>query len=111
MPTLAVSIGEPSGIGPEVIIAAWRMRKAAALPAFYVLGDAALLAARAGRLGLNIPIVETTPAEAAARFDAALPVVPLENWLVDAPRSEERREGEGCSARGARSAEQVTHGG
>ncbi|MCT8990857.1 4-hydroxythreonine-4-phosphate dehydrogenase PdxA [Chelativorans sp. SCAU2101] len=85
MPTLAVSIGEPSGIGPEVIIAAWRMRKAAALPAFYVLGDAALLAARAGRLGLNIPIVETTPAEAAARFDAALPVVPLENWLVDAP--------------------------
>ena len=85
MPALALSIGEPSGIGPEIILAAWQQRREAALPAFYVLGDAELLAARARRLGLDIPIIETRPAETAARFDAALPVVPLENRLVDAP--------------------------
>lgn len=85
MPALALSIGEPSGIGPEIILAAWQQRREAALPAFYVLGDAELLAARARRLGLDIPIIETMPAETAAQFDAALPIVPLENRLVDAP--------------------------
>lgn len=83
--SLALTIGEPAGIGPEILLAAWQARKAQALPAFFVLGDPALIAARARRLNLDIPIVETTPAEGAAHFDATLPVVPLENRLADTP--------------------------
>lgn len=84
-PPLAVSIGEPAGIGPEILLAAWSARKALALPAFYVLGDTELLAARARRVGLDVPIRETTPESAEEAFSAALPVVPLENRLSDVP--------------------------
>ncbi|MFC6488776.1 4-hydroxythreonine-4-phosphate dehydrogenase PdxA [Nitratireductor sp. GCM10026969] len=81
---LAVTIGEPAGIGPEILIAVWQSRSET-LPAFYVLGDAALIAARARRLKIDVPIAETTPEEAAAHFGSALPVVALENRLEDAP--------------------------
>lgn len=52
---LAVSIGEPAGIGPELLLKAWLLRKERLLPPFYVLGDKALLQARASRLGLEVP--------------------------------------------------------
>ncbi|WEX07620.1 4-hydroxythreonine-4-phosphate dehydrogenase PdxA [Chelativorans sp. AA-79] len=84
-PALALTVGDPSGIGPEILLLAWQGRKAAALPPFYVLGDPALLAARARRLGLDIPIAEIAPEEAGSRFSEALPIVPIENRLVDTP--------------------------
>ena len=65
MTALALSVGDPSGIGPEIAIAAFLARKAVALPAFYLLADPALIASRASRLGVSLPIVETTPAQAA----------------------------------------------
>ena len=82
---LALSIGDPSGIGPEIALAAWQRRDADALPAFYLLGDPALLAARAKTLGMDVPLSEVTPADAERTFATALPVVSLENRLVDAP--------------------------
>jgi len=85
MSILALTMGEPSGIGPEILLLAWLNRKREALPPFYVLGDPALLAARARLLKLDIPIVEAEPEGAAAQFETALPVVPLENRLEDAP--------------------------
>lgn len=82
---LALSIGDPSGIGPEIALAAWSRSKADEVPAFYLLGDAALLAARARTLGLDVPMAETTPAAVMDIFATALPVVPLQDPMIDAP--------------------------
>ena len=82
---LALSIGDPSGIGPDIALAAWQRRKADALPAFYLLGDPALLAARARSLGLDVTLAEVSSAESPKAFANALPVVALKNRLVDAP--------------------------
>jgi 4-hydroxythreonine-4-phosphate dehydrogenase len=72
---LALTLGEPAGIGPDITIAAWLRRKELSLPPFYLLGDAAFLGERAKRLGLNIPIAHVKAEQAAAAFGDALPVV------------------------------------
>jgi 4-hydroxythreonine-4-phosphate dehydrogenase len=74
---LALTIGEPAGIGPDITLAAWSRRRETALPGFYVLGDPAHLRRRAERLRLDVPIITVTPAQALATFDDALPVVDL----------------------------------
>lgn len=84
-PPLALTAGDPSGIGPEMAIAAWLRRTDHAVPPFYLLSDPASVAASARRVGLDIPIVETTSSEAAARFADALPVVPLTARFIDTP--------------------------
>jgi len=70
---LALTQGEPAGVGPELALQAWAAR--AQLPAFFVVGDAALLADRARRLGLAVPIAPCVPRDAARVFTEALPVV------------------------------------
>lgn len=82
---LALSVGDPSGIGPETAIAAWARRQSDGLPAFYLLADPALIEARARLIGANVQIARTTPAQAAAAFGAALPVVPLAARFADRP--------------------------
>ena len=51
---LAVSLGDPSGIGPDILLNAWTNRKAHALPKFFVAGDIAFLQRRAKLLKLDI---------------------------------------------------------
>lgn len=82
---IALSIGDPSGIGPEIALAAWAQRKQHALPPFFILGDPALLNARASQLGIDIPLSVCQPSEALQRFDHHLPVVPLAHRLTDKP--------------------------
>ena len=72
---LALTSGEPAGIGPDVTIAAWQRRHELKLPAFYLLGDEALVARRASALGADIRIAGVHSDEAAAVFADALPVV------------------------------------
>ena len=74
---LALTIGEPAGIGPDIVLAAWARRKEFNLPAFYVLGDPAYLARRAARLGLEVPIETVEPSATLKVFARALPVVTL----------------------------------
>src|SRR6187549_560671 len=74
---LALTLGEPAGIGPDITLAAWTHRSKLDLPAFYVLADPQCLARRAARLGIDVPIEVVTPETAAAAFARALPVVPL----------------------------------
>ena len=83
--SLALSVGDPSGIGPETAIAAWMGRKAGNVPAFYLLTDPALIEARARLIGAGIAIAETTPEAAAGLFDEALPVVALAARFSDTP--------------------------
>jgi 4-hydroxythreonine-4-phosphate dehydrogenase len=82
---LALTAGDPSGIGPEIALAVWRLRDEARLPSFYLACDPALLAARSKRLGLDIPIAETEPDEAASLFRDRLPVVALSARFTDRP--------------------------
>lgn len=72
---LALTIGEPAGIGPDIAIAAWLKRHELDLPAFYLIGDSAFIAARAGILGVDISTADTSAEDAAGVFADALPVV------------------------------------
>lgn len=80
---LALTAGDPSGVGPEIVLAAWEMRERLSLPPFYVLSDPALLENRAARLGKTIAIETVEPQHAAGVFSRALPVVPLSERFVD----------------------------
>ena len=82
---LAVSCGDPSGIGPDIILTAWIKRVSAGLTAFFCIGDPDQLAARARLLDLDVPIRAVEPENAAATFNDALPVVPLSNRLEERP--------------------------
>src|SRR4051794_31939854 len=72
---LALTSGEPAGIGPDIAIKAWLRRGELDLPPFYLRGDRAFLADRARLLGLNIELAESCPEDAVATFSKALPVV------------------------------------
>jgi 4-hydroxythreonine-4-phosphate dehydrogenase len=74
---LALTLGEPAGIGPDLTLALWRRRVELDLPPFYVIGDIDFLTLRAKALGLDVPMIAVTPAKACAAFERALPVVPL----------------------------------
>jgi 4-hydroxythreonine-4-phosphate dehydrogenase len=72
---LALTSGEPAGIGPDIAIKAWLHRHELKLPAFYLLGDRNFFAARAKALGLEIKLAEVRAEETLDTFPNALPVV------------------------------------
>src|SRR4051794_19347977 len=74
---LALTFGEPAGIGLDISLTAWRQRHERHLPPFYMIADPRYLAERAGLLGLDVDIAEIEPQAAVATFERALPVVPL----------------------------------
>jgi 4-hydroxythreonine-4-phosphate dehydrogenase len=82
-PPLAMTMGDPAGIGPELALAAWRDRTRTT--PFFVLAPPAVLAAAARRLGFDAPVIETDPALAAGEFSKGLPVVPLRNSVEAEP--------------------------
>ena len=71
---LALTLGEPAGIGPDITIKAWLRRDELKLPPFYLIGDRASLARRAEVLGLKITLADSSPEDAAAVFPDPLPV-------------------------------------
>jgi 4-hydroxythreonine-4-phosphate dehydrogenase len=78
VPPLAVSLGDPAGVGPELLAEAWFRRGEAGLPPFFAVGGAGLLAAAAEGRGLAAPIqIIGDPSEAAAVFADALPVLDI----------------------------------
>src|SRR5881275_3213864 len=79
LPPLAVSLGDPAGIGPEVIAKCWDNRSVFALPPFVAIGDPRSIAAVWDG---PIELVED-PRQADAAFDYGLPVIQL-----NAPRSD-----------------------
>ncbi len=72
---LALTSGEPAGIGPDIALAAWLRRGEFDLPPFYLLGDRGFFAERAKILGLKIDLVDVAPEDAAKAFATTLPVV------------------------------------
>jgi 4-hydroxythreonine-4-phosphate dehydrogenase len=72
---LALTSGEPAGIGPDITIKAWLRRDELKLPAFYLVGDRDSVGKRAEVLGLKVKLADVEPEDAAAVFADALPVV------------------------------------
>lgn len=78
MAPLALTLGDPAGIGPELALAAWLARGGPnPLPPFFVVADPAFLERLALRLDRLVPVAEVDPETAAEVFPRALPVVPL----------------------------------
>ena len=73
-PPLALSLGDPAGIGPEITAKAWRALRETG-PVFMVVGDAQALESAPGGA---VPVaVVTGPDEAARVFGDAVPVLDL----------------------------------
>lgn len=85
MRALALTIGEPAGIGCDIALAAWHRRHECDLPAFYLIADPRHVAARDAAIGTGVPIETVAPEEAFARFDRALPVVALDETATAQP--------------------------
>ncbi len=74
-PPLAVTMGEPAGIGGEITLMAW-LRRGEGLPGFFVIDDANRLTALAHAMTLPVPIRRIdAPGETAGIFAEALPVL------------------------------------
>ena len=76
---LALTLGDPAGIGPDITLLAYVARSHEDIPPFVLLGDEAVLAARAKALGLSVPVATVDdPREAFDAFAEALPILPIE---------------------------------
>ncbi|MDO9417572.1 4-hydroxythreonine-4-phosphate dehydrogenase PdxA [Pararhizobium sp.] len=74
---LALTMGDPAGIGLDITIEAWLRRTQAGVPAFIFIGDPSALAARAHYLGKDIRVTEADCATAPGLFAGAIPVYPV----------------------------------
>ncbi len=82
---LALTIGEPAGIGPDITIAAWQHRAENQTPPFYLLGNTEFIRRRAQALGVDVPVSEIKPQDAASTFARALPVVNIGSPVTAKP--------------------------
>jgi 4-hydroxythreonine-4-phosphate dehydrogenase len=115
---LALTMGEPAGIGGEIALKAWLGRRPDD-PVFYLIDDPARLAALAARLDWPVPIRAIEAAgEACEIFGQALPVVPVgaalrgrsgHPDLADAPAILAAIEAAVADVRGGRAAALVTN--
>ena len=81
---LAVTQGDPSGIGPEIALKAWLARDAST-PPWFLLADPDHIARIATALGLTVPLAPVAPGEASAAFAKALPIVSLHSPVIGTP--------------------------
>ncbi len=72
---LALTLGDPAGIGPEIIVKAWAQLRQTG-PAFLVVGDSQSLASASGS-GATIVRDVISPEEAAKVFPDAIPVLDI----------------------------------
>ena len=87
-------MGDPAGVGPEIVAKAWEARRDRGLPPFVAVGDAG--AVRRVWDGPIAPVRD--PAEAAALFDGALPVLTVEDAGAVTPGAPDL-EGARCALR------------
>ena len=79
---IALTLGDPAGIGPEIALMAWRERDVGpGLPPFFLIGDSDFVERRASELGFSIPVAEVGPDYATEVFPRALPVMPLPSGM------------------------------
>jgi 4-hydroxythreonine-4-phosphate dehydrogenase len=75
---IAVTIGEPGGIGPDITAQAWQAFRDHPEIAFFVLGDSGFLRKRFAEINSDVPVQAIgAPAETGAVFAGALPVIDM----------------------------------
>jgi 4-hydroxythreonine-4-phosphate dehydrogenase len=72
---LALSLGDPAGIGPEIVVKAWRALRADGIP-FFVVGDAQAVASAPTANASAVRKI-SSPDEAPGVFADAIPVLDL----------------------------------
>lgn len=82
---LALTMGDPGGIGPDITLMAWHRRATDAVPPFFAVADPDVLRERAATLGLDIKVATAMPDTASSIFPNALPVLPLTRSTPDTP--------------------------
>ncbi len=82
---LAITMGEPAGIGPDLVMRLYAARQHLALPPFILYGHLDFLRARAERLGLKVALATSSPESAASIFAEALPVAHVDGLVPDKP--------------------------
>jgi 4-hydroxythreonine-4-phosphate dehydrogenase len=87
---LALTLGEPAGIGPDLALLIWSRRAELGIPAFYIVGDPDFLGRRADQLGLDVPVAAVTPQTTLATFQSALPVVAIDMPVTAKPGHPDR---------------------
>lgn len=109
---LALTMGEPAGIGGEIALAAWLRRGEAGLPPFLLIDDPQRLAALARHLDLPLPIETVSgTAEVTEIFQRALPVLPLGRQVTAEPGRPSPRTAEAVMESIRRAVELVRAGG
>jgi 4-hydroxythreonine-4-phosphate dehydrogenase len=110
-PALALTRGDPSGIGIEIALKAWlagRGREAA--EPFFLLADLDHVRRTVRALDLDVPLVSCTPADARAAFGKALPLVPLDVETLGIAGQPDATDAPGTIASIERAAELVAAG-
>ncbi|VAW15924.1 4-hydroxythreonine-4-phosphate dehydrogenase [hydrothermal vent metagenome] len=82
---LAISMGEPAGVGPDLVLQLYQERKQLNLPPFLVYGNIKFLAQRQRRLRLDIKLAPGKPDNAAHIFAKSLPVFDFAASFSDQP--------------------------
>ncbi|HVZ99771.1 MAG TPA: 4-hydroxythreonine-4-phosphate dehydrogenase PdxA [Caulobacterales bacterium] len=90
MKPLAVSMGDPAGIGLELAAKAWSQREALGLPPFFLIGDSDAFARAAARAGLATPALNVAATADALEFtSSALTVLETPLALEEEPGAPE----------------------
>ena len=85
---LALTLGEPAGIAPDITLTAWRQVRCDPSLCFFCIGDRALLKSRAERLAIQTNIFSIdSPSEASAAFATGVPVLPMALASIPEPGS------------------------
>jgi 4-hydroxythreonine-4-phosphate dehydrogenase len=96
---LALSQGDPAGIGPELTLKAWlKTHENKDAPTFLAVADPEHLAAAARQLDLKVPLKIDCGGEAADIFPHALPVWDLEHSVYGKPGAPDLRDAAGAIA-------------
>ncbi len=80
---LAITMGEPAGIGADLILKIYAERAKLAPPPFIIYGNLSILQQRAQKLGLNIKFKHSTPAQAKKYFPSYLPLINIGGEIID----------------------------
>jgi 4-hydroxythreonine-4-phosphate dehydrogenase len=79
---IALTMGEPAGIGPDIALRAWMTRDPATGPRFFLVAAPDLIRSRARSLALEVPIATIgSAAESVHIVDTALPILPLDETV------------------------------
>ncbi|MGI9401030.1 MAG: 4-hydroxythreonine-4-phosphate dehydrogenase PdxA [Rhizobiaceae bacterium] len=84
-PPIAVTIGEPAGIGPDIILSTWVARKKLKVPDFLVIGDVGILARRAMLLNLPVAAAAFEADDVRSPMSSALPVISTSGTMEGEP--------------------------